>query len=241
MWNELSEQVENKNSEDNEGQSFDKRACLSSTQMPSDNVNKPEVIRIVRDELQKINKANDSNNGSFINVSRELTETLKSELSGKGSVLKRDYKLTKQTKFEYFFDFFTSELIANDILYVIDETVKANDNLSESAKEKHKFKVRDILINHIDNEYHAKVMDIKDPVMLLNKIKEIKLSEVNTTSSTLRRQLYNMNYKPEKERAVDFIDKFEEIVRNYNNLSGIQTLSADEIRDAFYNAVVRIK
>ena len=47
-----------------------------------------------------------------------------------------------------------------------------------------------------------------------------------------------MNYKPEKERAVDFIDKFEEIVRNYNNLSGIQTLFADEIRDSFYNAVV---
>ena len=47
-----------------------------------------------------------------------------------------------------------------------------------------------------------------------------------------------MNYKPEKERAVDFIDKFEEIVRNYNKLWGIQTLPADEIRDAFYNAVV---
>ena len=39
MWNELSEQLENNNSEDNEGQSFDKRACLSSTQMPLDNVN----------------------------------------------------------------------------------------------------------------------------------------------------------------------------------------------------------
>ena len=47
------------------------------------------MIRIVRDELQKINKANDSNNGSFIDVSRELTETLKSGLSGKGSVLKK--------------------------------------------------------------------------------------------------------------------------------------------------------
>ena len=74
-------------------------------------------------------------------------------------------------------------------MYVIDETVKANDNLSESTKEKYNFKVRDILINHTDNEYHAKVMDIKDPVILLNKIKEIKISEVNTTSYTLRRQL----------------------------------------------------
>ena len=38
-----------------------------------------------------------------------------------------------------------------------------------------------------------------------------------------------MNYKPEKEKAMEFIDKFEEIVRNSNNLSGIQTLSAEEI------------
>ena len=45
-----------------------------------------------------------------------------------------------------------------------------------------------------------------------------------------------MHYKPEKEKAIEFIDKFEKIVRNYNNLSGIQTLSAEEIRNAFYNA-----
>ena len=47
-----------------------------------------------------------------------------------------------------------------------------------------------------------------------------------------------MHYKPEKERAIELIDKFEEIVRNYNNLSGIQTLSTEKISDAFYNDVV---
>ena len=49
-----------------------------------------------------------------------------------------------------------------------------------------------------------------------------------------------MHYKPEKEKTIEFIDKFEKIVRHYNHLSGIQTLSAEEIRDAFYNAVVRL-
>ena len=62
MWNELSEQVENNISDDNEGQSFNKQAFLSSIQMPSDNIIKTEVIRIVKDELRKINKANDLNN-----------------------------------------------------------------------------------------------------------------------------------------------------------------------------------
>ena len=46
--------------------------------MPSDNINKTEVIRIVKDELRKINKANDLHNGSIIDVSRELTVTFKS-------------------------------------------------------------------------------------------------------------------------------------------------------------------
>ena len=68
MQNELSEQVENNISDDNEGQSFNKQACLSSIQMPSDNINETEVIRIVKDDLQKINKGNDLNNGSFIDV-----------------------------------------------------------------------------------------------------------------------------------------------------------------------------
>ena len=61
MWNELNEQVRNNISDDNEGQLFNKQSCLSSTQMPSDNINRPEVIQIVKGELQKINKANDSN------------------------------------------------------------------------------------------------------------------------------------------------------------------------------------
>ena len=73
MWNKLGEQVENIISDYNEGQSFNKQACLSSIQMPSDNINITEVIRIVKKELQKINKANDLNNGSFIDVLRELT------------------------------------------------------------------------------------------------------------------------------------------------------------------------
>ena len=42
-----------------------------------------------------------------------------------------------------------------------------------------------------------------------------------------------MHYKPEKNKAIKFIDKFEEIGRNYNNSLGIQTLSANEIRDKF--------
>ena len=52
-------------------------------------------------------------------------------------------------------------------------------------------------------------MNIKDLVALLNKIKEIKLSEVHITSTTFRRHLYNMHFKPEKEKAIEFIDKFE--------------------------------
>ena len=57
-----SEQVENNITDDNEGQSFNKQACLSSIQMPSDNINKTELIRIVKDKLGKINNANDLNN-----------------------------------------------------------------------------------------------------------------------------------------------------------------------------------
>ncbi|XP_074094705.1 uncharacterized protein LOC141524586 [Cotesia typhae] len=47
-----------------------------------------------------------------------------------------------------------------------------------------------------------------------------------------------MQYYPNKEKASDFIEKFEDIVRNYGNLSGIKPLSELEKKDAFYSAIM---
>ena len=66
---------------------------------------------------------------------------------------------------------------------------------------------------------------MKDPVKMLNKIKEIKRCENNISFVSLRKQLYNIQYLPYEEKAADFWDKFEEIISNYNNIPNAPTLS----------------
>ena len=128
-------------------------------------------------------------------------------------------------KLEHFLDFLTSELRENGLLHIIDTNESKRKELDEETLESQQFQVRDIMINHIDSYYHSKVVKIKDPVALLSKIKELKNYETNLTSGTIRKQLYSILYTPTKEKASEFIDKFEDIVRNYDNLTGVQDLT----------------
>ena len=53
-------------------------------------------------------------------------------------------------------DFLKSELRTLDLMYVIDPSMEATVDLDERIKDKHKFKVRDIIITRIDQTYHVK-------------------------------------------------------------------------------------
>lgn len=168
----------------------------------------------------------------------QVTETIKIQLIGKDSSTKHDYKLEPRVKYEHFYEFLASELRTINLMYVIDKTIAPPEGLNDKLKEKHKFKVRDILINRVDKFYHTKILQIKDPVEMLNKIKEFKRCEVNVTSVSVRKQLYSIQYNANRETAMQFMDRFEEIVHNYESIQGSTPLSNDEKRDALYNAIM---
>ena len=99
----------------------------------------------------------------------------------------------------------------------------------------HKYKVRDILINRLDQNYYLKVLHIQDPCEMLKRIKELKQCETNITSVMVRSQLYSIQYIPNRETASQFWDRFEDIIRNFENTAADNSakLSEDEKRDAF--------
>ena len=165
-----------------------------------------------------------------------MSKKIRVEFIGKDSN-KREYKLTSQNKFEYFLDFLTSELRILDLLYIIDPNVTPYFTVDDATREKHTYKVRDILINRIDQNYYSKVVNVKDPVEMLKKLKEIKRYETNLTSMTIKKRLYNMEYVPSKERAAEFWDRFEEVVWSYENLPNVSPLSDDDKKDAFFNTI----
>lgn len=168
----------------------------------------------------------------------ELKEALKLEIISKRPNTRRDYKLTTQMKFEHFYDFLSSELRSEELLYVIDSTVVTNRVYDDKTVEDHKFRVRDILINRLEQSYYSKVIHIKDPVKLLNKLRELKQNETNLTTSLVRRQLNSLSYDPTKETSSDFCEKFEELVRTYETIPGTNALSEEEKRDTFYGAIM---
>lgn len=64
------------------------------------------------------------------------------------------------------------------------------------------------------------------------------MCEHNLTSTTIRKQLYSLQYYPNKDKASTFCDKFEDLVRTYGNLSGVEPLSESEKRDMFFSCVM---
>lgn len=72
----------------------------------------------------------------------------------------------------------------------------------------------------------------------MKKLKELKRSEINVTSVIPRKQLYSLQYEINRETAIQFLDRFEDIVNDYESISGSNPLSEDEKRDALYNAIM---
>ena len=200
------------------------------------NISRDQISTLIRDEINKIEI--DKNNSKQKTINSVTNKLLKLEVISKEFGPKRDYKLTQQTKFEHFYGFLTSEL--NDLLYVINDKESTNKttNFDENTKKRHQFRVRDIIINRIDQNYYSRVSKLMDPTEIIKKLKEIKRCETNVTSLMIRKQLYDMQYSPSKEKAAEFIDKFEDVIRNYENLPNSTVFPNVEKRDAFYKAIM---
>ena len=150
--------------------------------------------------------------------------------------IKRDYKLTQKVALNVWLDYLNSELRSNDLLDIIDDKTLQPPNLELHDLEKRKSLVRDIIINHLDEYYHKKILNEKDPKEIIRKIKEFRKVESNVTASSVRAQLYHIKIH-NKEKVNDFNDRFEAIIRQYESCDTGVPLTEEEKRSAFYHAV----
>ena len=165
----------------------------------------------------------------FSETFRNLTQTLESKKNSSKLNIKRDYKLTKKVVLNVWLDYLHSELRSNDLLDIIDEKITVPEKLNESEVEKRKSLVRDIIINHLDEYYHKKILNLKDPKEIITKIREFRRIEANVTASSVRAQLYHLKiYK--KENVNEFCDRFDTIIREYESYDTSVPLSEKEKR-----------
>ena len=152
--------------------------------------------------------------------------------------VKRDYKLTKNSKIDLWIDLFKSELLANELLDVVDPDSPRAVMYSDAAMKKRKGLVRDIIVNHIDEEYHRRVVNIQEPIEVLQKLREFKRNEMSVTAASVRTKLYSMKLQSD-ENIYAFSEKFDTVIKDYENCVGSQTdpISENDERSAFYAAV----
>ncbi|KAJ8665548.1 hypothetical protein QAD02_007210 [Eretmocerus hayati] len=207
-------------------------SLMSSTRRPSQELEEGEIEEISADvsgdlQLQLFSNLN--------NTLKEFNENLSKNSSGKFNI-KREYKLTKSTQFNIWFDHLTSELKSRDLLDVIDANIEPSKRYTYREMSRRKLWVRDIIINHLDEHYHRKILGIDDPIKIIRNIRDTRRAERNVTESSVRAYLYRIKIDP-RERISNFIDRFDNIVREYHSFEGVIRLSTEEIRSAFYNAV----
>ncbi|KAL7305661.1 hypothetical protein TKK_0002382 [Trichogramma kaykai] len=201
----------------------------SSVRPQNVHLNRDFISKTLRDEISHIK----ASNGEL-----DLSDKIQIEVSNRVGSGRREYKLTSEVTFELFVDFLTSEHTLCDLMYVIDSKITRKNSLSPEQLEKDKIRVRDIIINRIDMSYYTKVSHLRDPIDLLKKIKELKFSETSITPSVLRKRLNSIKYQPHREKASEFWDRFDDLVRMYNRIPDVQKLTEIDIRDALFDAIV---
>ncbi|OXU32213.1 hypothetical protein TSAR_008007 [Trichomalopsis sarcophagae] len=118
--------------------------------------------------------------------------------------------------------------------------IELGSNVDESVLKQPKYDFRERLIGRLEINYYSKVCDIQEPKKILEKLKTSKLSEANLTTMKLRERLYSIKYNPSKERASAFWNRFEDIVRMYNGLPDVKSLTDDELVIEGVEAVIII-
>ena len=124
--------------------------------------------------------------------------------------------------------------MCSQIRSIIDDKVQAPLNLTKKEVEKRNSLARDIIINHLDEYYHKKILYLKNPKEIITKIRELIRVEVN--ASSVRAHLYRLKMNKEEELN-EFCDKFDNIIREYESCDTSVPLSEEEKRSAFYQAV----
>ncbi|KAK7605168.1 hypothetical protein V9T40_007026 [Parthenolecanium corni] len=149
--------------------------------------------------------------------------------------IRRTYRLTANSQWDLWYDYLISELQAKGLRYIVKNDTLPN--IPPFELDRRKQTVRDIIINEIDDRFHSKVVTLSEPKEILKILEVYEKREINITSFKVRKRLNNLRYDPKKTTAAQFIEKFEDLVRNYENLDKRHDLSEAEKTDAFFNAV----
>ncbi|CAB0031162.1 unnamed protein product [Trichogramma brassicae] len=129
---------------------------------------------------ETINQRNSESYDSLDITIAQLNKTLEQNLAPKRSF--SEYKLTSKSNFTLWLDLLQSELESFNLKYLIDRKCEEDSEVNR----KNKANARNLIISRLDEIYHKRIINIKDPFEIMNKIRETKRNESNLSESDLR-------------------------------------------------------
>jgi len=114
-------------------------------------------------------------------------------------------------RFDGWYDHLITDLKLKRINYLIDPTVLGSSGLTSDDRDQDKILFRQIIITSIDPEYHHRIIEIGDPVEILNKMREISQRSIGVNPTVLKTQLLSLKFNP-GESVNSFCQRFDDIV-----------------------------
>ncbi|XP_044596960.1 uncharacterized protein LOC123273585 [Cotesia glomerata] len=151
--------------------------------------------------------------------------------------IQRQYKLTSKSNYEVWIDCLNTELTSWGLLDLIDPNQSVLTGLSELEIKLRKNSVKDIIINHIDEEYHKRILGLTEPLDILKKLRDCRKGEVSSTPTSIRTQLYNLRMNKD-ERVHKFCERFDQIIIEHEMSDDPNKLTDQEKRSTFYQAII---
>ena len=186
-------------------------------------------------DLRKV-RVLDTENNDKLNKCLQFINKVEDDSTNHQICIKGDYKLTQKSNLDIWLDYLKHDLLNLYLLDVIDSTVQGPENLSEIKTLKRKNIVRGLIIRHLDESYHKRVISVSDPREIIHRLRGFRRNVSNMTHSSVRTKLYQIKMTKD-EKVNDFCERFDSIIREYEACEDTVPLTEQEIRSAFYQAV----
>ncbi|KAJ8677146.1 hypothetical protein QAD02_012933 [Eretmocerus hayati] len=164
----------------------------------------------------------------------EVVDSLVSSEFLKPPKFTRCYKLGETSQWTFFIDKFISELVTRGCR-AIDKQLNLLCPVSESVEHV----IRDTLIQHIEECYYVQIQHLDKPMDMLLRLRKLKAAEVLKDADTIKREIFSLRYDRRQDPPLKFIEKFDTLIREYNQVAESGRLSDQEIAGASYATVKR--
>lgn len=154
---------------------------LINDAVTSINLAHQKILNEKRQRMKKIEEEKAAERSKQMSTCQIVGQTSTTNTVYRMPKIQRSYKLTHQSSYEVWLDSLKTELTSYQLLDLIDSTIPEPTGVTEVETALRKNPVKDIIISHIDEEYHKKILGMTEPKTILCKLRDSRKGEVMST------------------------------------------------------------